>query len=304
MHHHTSDREKRSVLITGASSGIGRACAISLSRAGWSVFAGVRRELDGEALQAEAETITPIMLDVTDQGQIREAIEQVSALSGECGLDGLINSAGIVTDGPIECIDLAVLREQLEVNVIGVAAVTQAAIPLLRLARSRGHGAGRIVMISSISGRIAMPFIGPYAMSKFALEAMSDSLRRELVEWGIRVSLIEPGPILTPIWEKSVIAYQAGAAGWSERQRELYGEITPLVERMVTESQRHADPVEKVVTTVQHALTSRRPRVRYVVGRQTRVILAVWPWLPERVRDWVVARELKRMSRAGKRRED
>ncbi|MGD9126638.1 MAG: SDR family NAD(P)-dependent oxidoreductase, partial [Planctomycetia bacterium] len=178
---------KPTVLITGASTGIGAACAIELDRRGWHVFAGVRREEDAKALQDKAsERLTPVMLDVTIPEQITQAIQTIETTVGDQGLNGLVNNAGIAIGGPLEAVSDELLRKQLDVNVFGAIAVTRTAMPLLR------RGQGRIVMMGSISGRIAVPFLSPYAMSKFALEALSDSLRNEVYRWGLRVSLVEP----------------------------------------------------------------------------------------------------------------
>ncbi len=183
----TADRPRGAVLITGASTGIGAACALHLDRLGFRVWAGVRRPSDGEALVGQASRqLTPIILDVTDSNSIAAALAGVGAGAGGDSLAGLVNNAGIVVAAPVEILPIAELRTQLEVNVIGLVAVTQAALPLLRLGR------GRVVNIGSISGRMATPVIGAYAASKFAVEALTDALRVEVQPWGIDVALIEP----------------------------------------------------------------------------------------------------------------
>src|SRR5688500_9161604 len=184
------------VVITGASTGIGRACAIDLDGRGFRVFAGVRKDEDGERLRSERPSIEPLRIDVTDAGEIAAARDRVGEEVGERGLAGLVNNAGIAVPGPLEHLPLDEIRRQLEVNVLGQIAVTQAFLPLLRTAR------GRIVNIGSIGGRVALPLLGPYAGSKHAMEGISDSLRRELRPWGIEVSLVRPGPIATEIWER------------------------------------------------------------------------------------------------------
>src|SRR4249920_2929488 len=186
------------VVVTGASTGIGAACALDCAGRGMTVFAGVRDHRAGEALAAKGgPSLLPITLDVTDESSIMRSVEMVQRVVGEGGLGGLVNNAGIVIGSPLEVIPLPQLRKQLEVNVIGQIAVTQAFLPVLRRAR------GRIVNMGSIAGRTTMPFLGPYSMSKFALEAMTTALRLELDTWGIEVSIVEPGAIATPIWEKS-----------------------------------------------------------------------------------------------------
>src|SRR3954454_3243317 len=186
----------RSVLVTGASTGIGRATALRLDGAGWQVFAGVRKEEDAASLRAEAsERLSPLILDVTDAGQIAAAAEVIER-EADGGLDGLVNNAGVAVPGPLETVPLEDLRHQLEVNLVAYVAVTQAMLPQIRRAE------GRVVFLSSIGGRIAFPFGGPYHASKFATEAIGDVSRKKLRPWGLRVSLVEPGSIDTPIWER------------------------------------------------------------------------------------------------------
>ncbi len=187
------------VLITGASTGIGAAAALRLDRAGFRVFAGVRKPADGEALRAQASArLTPIIIDVTDQASIDAAAAEVTQTIGGTGLAGLVNNAGISVAGPIELVPVDDLRRQLEVNVIGQVAVTQAFMPLIRAAR------GRVVFIGSIGGRMSTPFLGPYSASKFALEAIADAMRVEMRPWRIHVAIVEPGSIKTPFWDKGL----------------------------------------------------------------------------------------------------
>src|SRR3990172_8450526 len=186
---------QRCVVITGASTGIGEACALRLDKLGWRVFARVRKEADAERLKNEgSERLTPAFIDVTDEGSIMKAEETVRAVVGEAGLAGLGDNAGVGIHGPLEFLPIEDLRRQLEVNTIGQIAVTQAFLPLIR------KGRGRIVNIGSIGGKMATPFLGPYAASKFAMEALTDSLRQELRPWDIHVAIVEPGSIATPIW--------------------------------------------------------------------------------------------------------
>ena len=182
-------------MITGASTGIGRACALDLDGRGFRVFAGVRKDEDGERLRSERPSIEPLRIDVTDAGQIAAARDRVSEEVGTAGLAGLVNNAGIAVPGPLEHLPIDEFRRQMEVNLVGQVAVTQAFLPLLRTAR------GRVVNIGSIGGRVALPMLGPYAASKHAMEGISDSLRRELRPWGMQVSIVRPGPIATDIWE-------------------------------------------------------------------------------------------------------
>ena len=207
------------VVVTGASTGIGAACALDCAGRGMTVFAGVRDPRAGEALAEKGgPSLIPITLDVTDEPSITRSVEVVQRVVGEGGLGGLVNNAGIVIGSPLEVIPLSQLRKQLEVNVIGQIAVTQAFLPLLR------RGRGRIVNMGSIAGRGTIPLLGPYSASKFALEALTDALRMELQPWGIQVSIIEPGAIATPIWEKSAKAAGDLEASASEEAKALYGE--------------------------------------------------------------------------------
>lgn len=276
-----------SVLITGASSGIGQACALELDRRGFRVFAGVRREEDAEQLRQRASArLLPVMLDVTDAASIAVTADTVGAALGQQGLLGLVNNAGLVVAGPLELLPIDQLRRQFEVNVFGQIAVTQAFLPMLRLAR------GRIVMISSISGRVAAPFVGPYAASKHALEALSDSLRVELRRWGITVSLIEPGNVKTPIWEKSRAWAQQMAQQIPPQGEQLYGPDLRAVEAVTAQMAVRGMPVQRVVGVVVHALTARRPKTRYPVGFDTRLSIQALKFLPVRLRDWLVRREM------------
>ena len=283
----TAARSRGAVLITGASTGIGAACALHLDRLGFRVWAGVRRPSDGEALVGQAShRLTPIILDVTDSSSIATALADVSAGTGGDGLAGLVNNAGIVVVGPVELLPIAELRTQLEVNVIGLVAVTQAALPLLRLGR------GRIVNIGSISGRMATPVIGAYAASKFAVEALTDALRVEVQPWGIDVALIEPGAVATPIWEKSRVAGLALRQALTPDEERLYADAISAVERAAARSASQAISPDAVVRAVAHALTAPRPKTRYLVGTAAR-IQAIIARLPDRLRDRLLTRALR-----------
>ena len=265
----------RAALVTGASSGIGAACAARLAATRWRVFAGVRRAGDAPAGTEE------IVVDVTDAGQIDAAAQRV----GE--LDALVNNAGIAISMPLEFIPLDELRRQLEVNVIGQVAVTQAFLPQLR--RSRG----RIVFVGSIAGRSALPFLGAYAASKHALEAIADTLRVELRPFGIDVSLVEPGTIKTPIWEKSAELAGSLANGAQPQLGELYGERIAAFWRVAAQRGAKGGSVEAVVNAVENALTRERPRTRRLVGRDAKIRSGI-ERLPDRLRDSVYERLLLR----------
>jgi NAD(P)-dependent dehydrogenase (short-subunit alcohol dehydrogenase family) len=251
----------KTALVTGASSGIGQACAARLARTGWRVLAGVRRE--GTAPEGTEE----LLLDVTKPPELELD-----------GLDGLVNNAGIAVAGPIEFLSAEELRRQLEVNVVGQLQMVQLALPALR--RSRG----RIVNIGSISGRSALPFLGAYAMSKFALEAMSDSLRIELRPWGIHVAIVEPGTIKTPMWTRERPDPPAEALS-------LYGDRIAAFRDFALKRSAGGAPAEAVAKVVEEALTAERPRARYLVGRDARLRAGV-ERLPDRIRDRVYKRVL------------
>jgi NAD(P)-dependent dehydrogenase (short-subunit alcohol dehydrogenase family) len=279
----------RAVVITGASTGIGAACAERLDALGMRVFAGVRRTEDGEALQAKTSgRLTPLVLDVTDDAAIAAAAEQVRAATGAGGLWGLVNNAGVAVPGPMEFLPPAELRRQLEINVVGQVAVTQAFLPLIRLAR------GRIVNISSISGRLATPFVGAYSASKFALEALSDVLRIELGPWGIAVVIVEPGGIATPIWERSLATADRLMEQMPPQFREYYGPVEPVIRKSAQRTGTRGTPPAEVAEVVAQALTTGRPRTRYTVGGRANLITRLVARLPDRQRDALVARQLPR----------
>jgi NAD(P)-dependent dehydrogenase (short-subunit alcohol dehydrogenase family) len=248
------------VLVTGAARGIGRATALRLADRGWEVIAGVRRPADGQALsQAQPDRIRIVSLDITDP-------DQVAALDGSLPprLDALINNAGVVVGGPVEALPPAELRRQLEVNVVGQVAVTQAVLPRLRASR------GRIVFLSSLSGRVSTPMTGAYNASKFALEALADALRVELAPWQIRVVLIEPAQTDTDMWRGAEDALEDSLATLSAEHRDLYAKHIAGFRKSIPRSQRMAAPVEGVAAIIEKVLSARRPRARYVVGTSAR----------------------------------
>jgi NAD(P)-dependent dehydrogenase (short-subunit alcohol dehydrogenase family) len=262
-----------SVLVTGASRGIGRATAIHLAHRGWQVFAGVRRSQDGAHLAAMA-GVTPLPLDITD-------LDQVSALRDRlpARLDAVVNNAGIVVGAPLEAVPIEQLRRQLDVNVVGQIAVAQAVIPLLRAS------AGRMVFVSSVNGRIAAPMLGPYCASKFALEAAADALRMELRPWGIRVSIIEPAQTATDMWDTAEAAADEMESAMTPEQRVLYAGHIAGFRAMIPRSQKAAVPADVVARLIEKALSDRRPKARYVPGMAARLQIAVVNTLPAGVAD-------------------
>ncbi|MBV8728026.1 MAG: SDR family oxidoreductase [Candidatus Eremiobacteraeota bacterium] len=264
-------KRRGAVLVTGTSSGIGKAIVEELAAAGFTIFATVRNEVDRSAVEALHTRIRGILLDVTDRESVAKAAQTVE----QCGtpLEGVVNNAGIAIGGPLEYLPLDELRTQLEVNVIGSLAVTQAFLPQLRAVH------GRVIFIGSVAGRIAVPFIGPYSASKFALRAVADALRIELGHSGIRVSLIEPGSVRTPIWRKgretrAALEERLGTAGAAH-----YGDALRALMRQTEQEERIGMPPQRVARAVLQALTSRRPRAHYMLGAPARIgaILSLLP---------------------------
>lgn len=266
------------VLVTGASSGIGRACATALRDRGFTVHGSVRRPEDAEALAAER--IEPVVFDVTDDDAVAAGVEQVRAAAGG-NLRGVVANAGIAAAGPLEDLPVEDLRHQLDVNVLGVH---RTVAPLISDLCATG---GRIVLMSSVSGRIALPMVGAYNASKFALEGYGDALRRELAPHGVAVVLVEPGQIATPIWEKSTPSEEAFAAV-SDR----YATRARRLSKGMLAGARHAPPPEAVAEVVVDALTVRRPRTRYALPRDSRVMAALLPRLPDRLADRIIASQV------------
>jgi NAD(P)-dependent dehydrogenase (short-subunit alcohol dehydrogenase family) len=275
------------VVVTGASSGIGEACALHLDRLGFRVFAGVLTAAEADAVaRRTGGRVTPVVLDVTDAASIAAAAAVVARALGSAGLAGLVNNAGIAVAGPLELVPPAALRRQLEVNVVGPVSVTQAFAAMLRAGR------GRVVNIGSILGRIALPFLGPYAASKFALEAISDALRVELRPSGVDVVVVEPARVATPIWQTSLAAtLRALRPRWRDAER-LYDLALLARHAAALGAPRGQLSPEAVARAVAHALTARRPRTRYLVGAEARVLAALGQWVPDRMRDRLVARAL------------
>lgn len=272
------------VVITGASSGIGAACAKHLDQLGFTVWAGVRRQADGDALvRAASPRLRVVMLDVTDPISVAEAGRTIAEETSGSGLAALVNNAGISVAGPLELLPLADVRMQFEVNVIGALAVTQALLPSLRLAR------GRLINISSIAGLAATPFLGAYCGSKFALEAMSDALRLELAPWGITVSLIEPGAIQSQIWQRATMSATRTLGEVAPESLALYAQPLGRMQKVIAGAAARAIPADEVARTVARALTASRPRTRYLVGHDARFRALLRRILPDRVQDRLLA---------------
>lgn len=268
------------VLVTGASSGIGRATALRLAASGSHVYAGVRKPADGTALaEAAAGELTPLLLDVTDTQQVTAAVKTIAGHVGDAGLAGLVNNAGIGVFGPLELIPIEQFRRQLEVNVTGQLAVTQAAIPLLRRAR------GRVVMIGSIGTRFTPPFIGPLAASKSTLTTMSNALRQELAPWGIRVTVVEPGSIRSEAVGKLESDARTVMNDATAEGRALYeNAFLHLVGFFAGLHEKGSSP-DVVAETVERALRASRPRSRYLSGKNARRMATIARLLPAPAQD-------------------
>lgn len=275
----------KAALVTGASTGIGRATALRLDAHGWRVYAGVRKDEDAASLrEAGSDRLEPLTLDVTDAGQIAAAAERIGVETGPAGLGGLVNNAGIAVPGPLETLPIDDFRRQIDVNLTAQVAVTQALLPAIRTAR------GRIVFITSIGGLMAFPMFGAYHAAKFGLEAVGDVFRQELRSWGISVSVVEPGSIATPIWERGQAEVDAIAGRAGDGHTDLYGEAIDAYREVARKTGERGIPPEKVAARIEHALSARRPRVRYLVGADARGQALASRVLPDRLVDWLVAR--------------
>jgi NAD(P)-dependent dehydrogenase (short-subunit alcohol dehydrogenase family) len=264
------------VLISGASRGIGEATALRLARSGWEVYATVRRAEDGEALLAAAAggSIHPLQLEVTSDEEVAALDELLPER-----LDAIVNNAGIVVSGPLETLSAADLREQFDVNVVGAVALTNLVLPRLRASR------GRIVFVSSLSGRVSTPMTGAYNASKFAIEAIADAWRLELRRWGVSVVLIEPAMTDTDLWRKAPETLDAGEDGMSQEHRDLYADHLAGMRKTIPRIQKMAKPVDGVAAAIERALTADRPKARYPIGADVKAQAALTAVMPTRLKD-------------------
>lgn len=280
-----STHSDRAIVVTGASTGIGEASARALAAEGFRVFAGVRKAEDAERL-SQVDGVEPLQIDVTRADDIASAVATVEERVGDAGLWGLFNNAGITVSAPLEFLALQDLRRQFEVNLFGQLAVTQAFLPLLRKSR------GRIVNTGSVGGFVATPVLGPYCMTKFAMEAFSDALRMELAPWEIEVSLLQPAAIATPIWDKGVNEAEALRESGPPAMEKLYGPLLERMQRLVGGQGRDAAPPSVVAEAVVHAFTAGRPKTRYVMGTGAR-LRQFLRRLPDRWRDHLMLRSFQ-----------
>jgi NAD(P)-dependent dehydrogenase (short-subunit alcohol dehydrogenase family) len=276
----------RLALVTGASTGIGAACARRLGALGFDVLAGVRRPEDAERLAAETR-LEPILLDVCDPDAVAGAARRV----GDGGLDALVNNAGIAITGPVEGVPLEQWRLQFEVNLLGAVSMIQALLPALVRAR------GRIVNMSALAGRVAGPLLGPYASSKWALEGLTDVLRRELGPLGVHVVSVQPGGVATPIWGKGL---ERSAGLLADMPTDVRLRYEPFVEPLRREGERLGRaglPPEAVAAVVARAVTAKRPRTRHLVGPDARVLGTLAEVLPDRAMDALLRGVLRALAR-------
>ncbi|WP_424360911.1 SDR family NAD(P)-dependent oxidoreductase [Methylocystis parvus] len=282
-----ANESKRAVVVTGASTGIGAACVASLVEAGFFVFGSVRKEADAERLQARfGDSFAPLLFDVTDGEAVAKGAQAVASWLHGATLAGLVNNAGVAVPGPLLHLPVADLRRQLEINLIGQLQVTQAFAPLLGARQPLAEKPGRIVMMSSIAGRFASPFLGAYNASKFALEGMSDALRRELKVYGIDVVLIEPGMIATPIWDK------AESADFAHFDDTIYGPAARRMQKWAVEEGRTAPGPEIVAEAVLRGLTASRAPLRIPVMKNRFLGWTLPGLMPMRLVDWLTDYQL------------
>jgi NAD(P)-dependent dehydrogenase (short-subunit alcohol dehydrogenase family) len=277
----------QSIVVTGVSTGIGWGIVKVLIQNGYRVFGSVRKEQDAERLSKEfGENFVPLIFDVTDEGKVRSAAEDVrKQLNGET-LFGLVNNAGIAVPAPLIHQSTDDFRNQLEVNLVSVLIVTKAFVPLLGSDRSMRGEPGRIINISSRGGKVGAPFLGAYAASKHGLEGFSESLRRELMLYGIDVIIVGPGSIATPIWDK---AENEDLSAYADTD---YVESASRVQKYMIEDGRKGYPPEKVGEVTLHALTTTKPRVRYAVVPGNPIRNAIQGLLPKRTIDEIIAKNL------------
>ncbi|MCP4114019.1 MAG: SDR family oxidoreductase [Desulfobacteraceae bacterium] len=276
----------KSIVITGTSTGIGRACAIHLDRLGFKVFAGVRKKEDGEILKSvSSDRMTPVLLDVTDETSISDAFKIVEERTGD-GLHGLVNNAGISLGGPLELVPVSDIQKVFDVNVVGMMAVTKQFIPLIRKA------GGRVVNIGSAYGFFAVPGQSSYVASKHAAEGLTDSLRLEFSLFNIPVSIVEPGVVETEIWGKSAETHEDRCNFKDKDILELYFPLLESAKKYIHQ-RKGVQPVE-VAKAVEHALTSKKPKHRYAVGSDAKMASLMKRFIPARMMDYLVMERIKK----------
>lgn len=275
------------IILTGASSGIGKAAALRLAELGYHVFAGVRREKDADAWKAVPRSI-PLIIDVTKEETVDAAAQQIREVLKKADEVSLVNNAGIAVAGPVEGVSMLKWREQFEVNVFGLVKVTQAFLPHIRATR------GRIINISSVSGLATSPYLGPYSASKFAVEAISDALRRELLPFGVKVIVLEPGPIATPIWEKNLGKKEVLLAELPKHLHPVYGRALEKFQRGAEQSAKSAVSVDHTTRAIERALLAKKPPTRIVVGSKgLGAQMKIFGFMPDRAVDFLIAKAFR-----------
>jgi NAD(P)-dependent dehydrogenase (short-subunit alcohol dehydrogenase family) len=284
----------KSVVVTGTSTGIGRACVDRLAAEGWTVYAGVRKVADADDLKAKVSGgVRPVLLDVTDADQIEALCSLLRTDLGEKGLDALVNNAGVSEGGPIETVTDEQWRWHFDVNVFGVVNLTRELLPLLRTAK------GRVINIGSVGGRASMPMMAPYSAGKHAIEAISESLRFEVADFGMKVACIEPGEIATAIWGKANDQLAQHLKVYDAATMARYDRHMDMIYGFVADGAKRGMPPSKVADSVYHAMTAAKPKHRYLVGSDAKVV-GVVTRLPDGLRHRILALNMSVWARAGK----
>jgi NAD(P)-dependent dehydrogenase (short-subunit alcohol dehydrogenase family) len=282
-----NSEKRKSVLVTGASTGIGWATSLALVEKGWRVFSAVRKEADGKKLtEASSGKITPVIMDIVDYESVKRGAREIEKALGGAGLDALFNNAGISVQGPLEIIPIELFEQQIRVNVFGHVFVTQTFLPLLRKAQ------GRIVFTSSESGRMTLPLMAPYSASKFALEAAASALRIELRPWKIRVSTVELQTIKTPMWEKIDTSTEKLIASLPQQARDLYRDELKTLSVFPKWQAEMGISMKKAVRVIIRALSARSPKARYLVGYEARLLVYSHAITPTWMMDWFASKLL------------
>ncbi|MFJ1745657.1 SDR family oxidoreductase [Streptomyces sp. NPDC088116] len=280
----TSSETRKLIVVTGASTGMGASAARELARQGFHVLAGVRRDRDADALRAAG--IEPVILDITESGQVEALAARVA--DDPRALHALVNNAGIQVNAPVEALPLEQWRRVFEVNLFGHIAVTQALLPALL------RGKGRVINISSVGGKVAMATYGAYAGAKFALEAVSDSLRREIAPLGVQVVVVEPGGVRTEMATRGIATANDLAARMTPEHHERYGSLVQANNTLMSSGTASGLTADAAARVIAKAVTTRRPRTRYTAGRDAALITRLTRILPDRTLDRVLATNLRR----------
>ena len=284
----------KTVLITGTSTGIGRACVERMAADGWTVYAGVRKQADGDDVASSiAGDVRPVILDVTKPEQLDAVIARLRDDLGGRGLDGLVNNAGVAFGGPIETLSDEEWQRHFDINVFGQVRVTRELLPLIMEAK------GRVVNIASIAGRVGTAMFGPYAAGKHALEAFSQALRFEMEDFGVKVACVEPGEVKSAIWAKGDELLETIEADFSADVLSRYGRHVDMLTGFMADGAKHGVPASRAAKAVHHALTSARPRHRYLVGPDAKLV-GIAGFLPDKLKARSLALYAKRWERSGR----